>query len=62
MSTPITDKKKQLRYIKSRLSLVDYLIEQLNTKSDLTQEDFEIIETELKEVVKKTKIFNNRND
>lgn len=62
MSTPITDKKKQLRYIKSRLSLVDYLIEQLNTKSDLTQDDFEIIETELKEVVKKTKIFNNRND
>ncbi|GBF10684.1 SE1561 family protein [Tepidibacillus infernus] len=61
MSTPIYNKKKQLKYIKGRLQLLSYMVDQFNPE-DVELKDFESIEAELKKLIVKTKIFHYRNE
>ncbi len=61
MATPIFDKKKQLQYIKGRLHLISYMVEQLSLHPEEAEaDDFAGIELELKKLMKKTNIFHYR--
>jgi len=62
MSTPIYDKKKQLKYIKGRLNLIAYMVDQLSLRpEEINSDDFKAIELELRNLTKKTSIFHYRN-
>ncbi|MFV9511428.1 SE1561 family protein [Tepidibacillus sp. LV47] len=61
MSKPIYDKKKQLQYIKDKLQLITYMVDQLNPDS-IQLEDFQYIAEELKDLIVKTNMFHFRHE
>lgn len=44
MSTPVHDKKRQLRYLKQRVILIQEMIEQMETLEDMKQSDLNRLE------------------
>ena len=61
MSKPIYDKEKQLQYIKDKLQLVTFMVDQLDAKA-IQLEDFEYIVEELKDIIVKTNMFHFRQE
>ncbi|TCS82543.1 SE1561 family protein [Tepidibacillus fermentans] len=61
MSTPIYDKKKQLQYIKDKLQLITYMVNQIDSDS-IELEDFQYLAEELKDLLVKTNMFHFRNE
>ncbi|WP_339060279.1 hypothetical protein [Tepidibacillus marianensis] len=61
MSTPLYDKKKQLQYVKDKLQLITYMVDQLKPDT-IEKEDFQNLAEELKDLIVKTNMFHFRHE
>ncbi len=61
MSKPIYDSKQQLSYIKAKLDLITHMVNHLDEK-EIKESDFYNLELELRDLVKKTRLFQYRSE
>jgi len=61
MSTPLYNKNKQLQYVKDKLLLINYMVNQLNP-STVEREEFQYLAEELKDLLVKINLFQFRHE